>query len=790
MRRLNIISISLLSLFLFSAVTPLVLVKADFSDATNPETAFVYQQTFLDVNGDKIADKFSRELLKSTNTVIEAAIVFDKQITTGDRYDLTRLGVELSGEVWDQGHRTLVTTTKDNLDRIAGLDGVTLITSADIRFIMVAILGDDFSDFHALERYEGAQIFWGVGCALVPYYSGVENDINRLGEFTAIVDSTDMRYMKDEVPSESTDMEAQVTTLSTSQLINATGLWDMGYKGSGVKVGNIDTGINSAHLAFSGRVIAAESFITYALGYDHEDLTTTDFNGHGTHTSGTILGDDSVNFNYQGVAPEALLYFAKIDSPATLPSMIAGLNYLAADKKVDVINLSFGGGDGVGRDVVEIAFANVVRSKKISCSISAGNEGDTGFYSVGSPGTCDDVITVGALDSTGMPYGLEYYSSFGLSADDHMKPDLLAPGAEILSCSHIGNGYVTKSGTSMAAPHVTGALALLVQACEGEGITFNPGVFKAALMLSGELIGVELMMQGRGYINVGHAFTLIKNAPVGNGFPLIGALNPVVSPLHFWENLAQGQVHEQYLTTVTSQKINLTLEVTGDAAAYITVGSFITAYTNPLKVTYTIPVDAPVGTVTGLFTLKFNETVLDTAAIEFDILPSTGHRMLLSFRTTDYSIDHMYGQYAEFSEGILDAGFVISEQNVFLDSGVLANYEAVWLPDPFNFDYPYGYLDEWDTTETYNPWTEGEKTALTDYVQSGGSVFLCFLGETEENIDGYGIIQTNTNVSVLNEWTEQFGIHVRDTIWTSPSTVIVDPVGYHPLTAGVTGIDH
>jgi len=427
MKHGKILSICLLSLFIFSAAMPFVLANAELGNVAASETT-VYKKTTFDINGDKIDDKLLRDIAKSGSIFVDAVLLYDQRISSSDRARLDHIGVTHFEETWDLGRRVVISFNKDRLDLITSLPGVSLVTTAEKRFIVVAIEGEDFSDLSVLEQYEGAEIFWGVGCALVPHYSGVETDIARLGTYTAIADTTDLKLYPDEVE----ELDAGLVTDSTTSAvaINATTMWSLGYDGAGVKVGVIDTGINENHVGFEGRVIDAESFVSIAYGYDYDDPTTTDPNGHGTHTSGTVGAGDTAGTRV-GIAKECSIYHAKIGSPAPLPSIIAGLNWLVNTKQVKVINLSFGGGDSPGWDPLEIAFGNAVRNKQVTCAISAGNEGDEGFYTVGSPAH-DATILVGGVDATGGTPSMMYYSSRGPTADNHMKPDVLAPGYQNL----------------------------------------------------------------------------------------------------------------------------------------------------------------------------------------------------------------------------------------------------------------------------------------------------------------------------------------------------------------------
>ncbi|NHJ87875.1 MAG: S8 family serine peptidase, partial [Asgard group archaeon] len=558
MKHGKIFSLIFLSLLAFSLFTPSVILNANLS-FPNTSSTKIYQKTIIDVNGDKIDDNFAKEIDVKGKYLIDAVLTFDHKMKSNDHFNLLKLGVTTSNEFWDQGHRTIVTTTSNNLVNIAKLAGLTSITSGEKRVIIVGIQGKDTSDLEALKIFKDVRIFHSIGCAIIRYYTGVENDIKLLGDYTLIADTTDSRFYPTVEIDENTDFTSKYLLINTATFLNATGMWAIGYDGSGIKVGNIDTGINVVHDAISGRIGGAQSFITSENNYDHEDLTITDPTGHGSHTSGIIMANDLVDANNRGMAPDALLYMAKVGAIATVASILEAINWLTTVVNVSVINFSYGGTDSPGYDAVQLAFANTIKNNNILVCISASNEG-SGTYTIGTPGSTDDVLTVGALYNIIIP-SVASYSSRGLTADNHLKPDVLAPGTNIYSLSRVGDDYVYMSATSMAAPHLTGAVALLVEACNANSIAINPGVFKAALMKSCTAIsGTSVLAQGRGYVNIGKAWNYIQNASRVDNTPLIGVLNPTANPIPWFDTLLQGQVHEQYLTTVSSQKINKTLE--------------------------------------------------------------------------------------------------------------------------------------------------------------------------------------------------------------------------------------
>jgi hypothetical protein len=552
----------------------------------------------------------------------------------------------------------------------------------------------------------------------------------------------------------------------------------------------MDTGINTDHNDIAGRVDAAQSFVTIANGYEEDDLTTTDFVGHGSHVTGIVAGDGTNDPDMIGMAPDTNIYFAKIGNPSTSLGTIAALNWLVEDMEVDVVNYSYGSEDEVGLGATDIAFSNAVKNKNVVCVTSAGNEGHAGFYTIGHPSS-DDIISVGNLDTTVEPFQIAQTSSKGPTVEGHMKPDILAPGTDIMSLLGGGQGYESRGGTSMASPHVVGGIALLIDACNDNGISWNPGLLKAAIMNTATKLPTDnILAETLGYIDVGQAWHYMDHAATSGGYPRIGACNPYKLPLPFWETIIQGQIVEQFLTCVSPYKTSLSLDITGTAAPLMTYELYQLHYTTLFRLVINVTEDTPLGIYTGQVSFKYSTYVLDTADIEFEVVAGSGKRMLLNFRTTKDKENHEnFGRYSGFINDAYSSGYAICEENVYLDSGVLNQYDAVWLPDPFYYYYPEAYNYTIDVIETWNPWTAGEKTALTTYVENGGSVFINFNGLHEEIDEDFGPLVEGSNVSIINEWISQWGITAAEALYTG-STQVINMKGISALAAGVDSIDH
>jgi serine protease AprX len=267
-----------------------------------------------------------------------------------------------------------------------------------------------------------------------------------------------------------------------------------GLTGQGVVVAVLDSGMAS-HKALTGKVIASVSMIA--------GESTTDEYGHGTHVAGIITGSGSYAAGVTplytgGIAPGAQLVNVRVlgeDGVGNTSDVIAGIDWVIANKSryhIKVINLSLGHAvtEPVGFDPLCAAVERASRAGIIVVA-AAGNAGKLAdgtpvLGGIASPGNSPYAITVGATNTWGTPSRdddtVTTYSSRGPTKwDNNAKPDLAAPGNKIISLEapgsyiatnypseHIAgsgnNGYLRMSGTSMSAPMISGAVALLLQA--------------------------------------------------------------------------------------------------------------------------------------------------------------------------------------------------------------------------------------------------------------------------------------------------------------------------------------
>ena len=288
--------------------------------------------------------------------------------------------------------------------------------------------------------------------------------------------------------------------------VGAPAVWrQLGVTGKGVGVAILDSGI-APHPDLAGRIVAAVDFTSGATG--GALVPPADPGGHGTHVAGLVAGDGTASGGaYAGVAPGANLIDVRVigaSGSTNVSTLIAGMQWVLAhraDYNIRVVNLSAGGPATTSyRDDPLAAAAEVLVFAGISVVVSAGNEGPH-ERTITTPGTDPYVITVGGIDDSGTATtaddALVSWSSRGVTPIDGLaKPDVVAPGRKVVSLRSPGStldqelpdrlvagldplvpAYFRLSGTSMAAPMVTGVVALMLEGSP----TLTPAQVKARL---------------------------------------------------------------------------------------------------------------------------------------------------------------------------------------------------------------------------------------------------------------------------------------------------------------------
>ena len=305
--------------------------------------------------------------------------------------------------------------------------------------------------------------------------------------FESLVDRTDIQLIREIPVIELIDPVASAPSSKAPKGVengvansNAPQLWSAGIDGTGALVCDVDTGAEGTHPAFSSRWRGLETSVPSTEAW-YDPVTSTTFpeefawSSHGTHTMGTILGDDGQG-NQIGMAPGATWIAAgvidRVNIETTLTDAYAAFQWAADpdgnpstfDDVPDVISNSWGYRSSWGYPVCDDFYQPVIDAAEAAGAIvvfAAGNEGHSGLRLPG--GRIDsalNVFSIGALNQDGTT--IAGFSSRGPSECDNttIKPEISAVGVDVRS-STAGGNYGSLSGTSMATPHVAGGVALL-----------------------------------------------------------------------------------------------------------------------------------------------------------------------------------------------------------------------------------------------------------------------------------------------------------------------------------------
>lgn len=272
--------------------------------------------------------------------------------------------------------------------------------------------------------------------------------------------------------------------------------WDAhknGILGEGIGIAVLDTGI-SPHPDFflQGNRIAAFADFVNGRSFPYDDAN------HGTHICGILAsGKEVERGRYQGIAPKSHLVCAKIldgFGNGKTSTALAAFQWICKKKEkynIRILNISMGMTVEHPKDEFSpfMEAINELWDRGIVIVAAAGNNGP-GEKTITAPGIGRKLITVGSCE--------DGFSGQGPTINCIKKPDLCAPGRQILSCSNEGNGYLIKSGTSMSTPMVSAAAALLLS----EEPWLTPKEVKWRLLSSSRNLHLSWKQQGAGMLDI------------------------------------------------------------------------------------------------------------------------------------------------------------------------------------------------------------------------------------------------------------------------------------------------
>ncbi|MBI2105340.1 S8 family serine peptidase [Candidatus Woesearchaeota archaeon] len=346
-----------------------------------------------------------------------------------------------------------------NSDKVDGLVVETL--ESDDNIDVVVILKDVQADYNILTlgyNPDNENIIQDLG------FSDDAYSFSMFNGFSTRIDSDDLERLVDDERVEKIyyKREYKINLQDSIPLINASLVHPLkinseNLTGAGETVCILDTGVNYTHPDLGGcfgnncKIIGGYDFV-------NNDNDPIDDQGHGTHVTGIVAGNGTLN----GVAPDANIVAVKVcDSSGDCNFVNEGIDWCVSNAvtyNISIISMSLGGGlyesacdsDSSVDPVTVIAVDNAT-SQNIFVSVSSGNDGNT--TAISSPACIGNSTSVGSTDKN------DLISSFTNRAS---ILDLLAPGGSINSTS-MSSLYELRSGTSMAAPHVSGAAAVLMQ---------------------------------------------------------------------------------------------------------------------------------------------------------------------------------------------------------------------------------------------------------------------------------------------------------------------------------------
>jgi serine protease AprX len=277
------------------------------------------------------------------------------------------------------------------------------------------------------------------------------------------------------------DGRLEIQMNDVNEVHDVTQVWEeTGYTGAGSVVAIIDTGIDSDHVGLDDiddsnytndtKVIAFYDAVNYPELTNGTEIKAYDDQGHGTHCAGITAGTGAPDFQYKGVAPKAQLVGVKVlDSggSGSFATVMAGMEWTVEKRHIFNIraaSMSLGGPGAIewtsSEEESVNRMGNEMMREGVALFIAAGNSAFSA--QIGTPGSAEDVITVGALDKN---TAIAVYSSQGPTEEGRVKPNIAFVGSSVMAPDfNTVDGYTSKSGTSMATPGAAGLAALMYQA--------------------------------------------------------------------------------------------------------------------------------------------------------------------------------------------------------------------------------------------------------------------------------------------------------------------------------------
>ncbi|MFX0080900.1 MAG: S8 family serine peptidase [Candidatus Hodarchaeota archaeon] len=607
------------------------------------------------------------------------------------------------------------------------------------------IIKSVFNDFTIISHYD---IISGTYLKLNPLeLLSKENSLMKIADIKKIYKSEILEnpYILDN--------SVQLSALNDDDYPNwwlpAIGAESLAYDGSGVRVAVIDTGIYN-HPSLN--VVANQNFV-----HDEDPSNYDDDVGHGTHVAGIIGGDGTgSDGKYRGVAPGVSLINARAGNNSGLEEadIINAIDWSSkpiglGGADADIISMSFGGGYPYISDLITQAITNAQDAYGVIFVASAGNEGPD-YFTGSTPASGIDVIAVGATDQNDE---LAFFSSWGPTFGYLGYPDVVAPGINIISTEakgstiskeerYIGNyfdfsgdaDYIPLSGTSMSAPMVSGALAILKDAYPN----LTPETARIALLEGASILSSEAdddyLKSGAGLINVSASLNYLDSlSPNYNDTAIVYPDNLPIKP---YDLLRFPGDHQKFNLTVLSGKSNTyEIEVPSNIQGVsLTVDKSTIIFSDPGIDFVELDIKIKNDAIPGIREVELNLTVggqiYDVVNIDLDIRLPEYNILMESY----HGLNDWFPEFTFNQMGFYEVMSDISEMNISIDYKM-----EYWTPD-YNKNTSNSILTE-ERLAQYDlvvlqapilPYSPYEISNLKNYFDRGGNIL--FLGTRYQDL--------------------------------------------------------
>ncbi|MBD3233664.1 MAG: S8 family serine peptidase [candidate division Zixibacteria bacterium] len=555
-------------------------------------------------------------------------------------------------------------------------------------------------------------------------------------------------------PVETKESEGIIAGVETGvEVINAPAAWDRGFTGAGRLVSHLDTGVNGNHPSLDDRWRGLDpQYAGHPEWAWYDPVTNTDFpfdaGTHGTHTMGTICGADHNSGDTVGVAIDAEWISAgvidRVDIPTTIADAFTAFQWIADPDGnpgttfdvPDVCSNSWGispiyhSGYTYPCDPYFWTVNDNCEAAGAAIVFAAGNEGYWGSNSLRTPAdrgsTPYATFAVGAVNGNQSGYPIADFSSRGPSdcGPYTTKPEVVAPGVDVRSSYSYG-GYTTMSGTSMACPHVAGAICILRQAAPNASID----ELKEALMMTAYDLGPngEDNTYGWGLIDVNAAIDYL-----GGGPDLDITMTPDNPPIEidppgsFTFDGVLENTTDQYQTTDVWIMIDVPgYGMFGPVLRYNNLTLAPNQTLNVYNVNQNVPAYAPAGMYEYIsYCGDYPSDIVDQSSFEFRVLGEGGGGMV--------DFEDVPEQYWYFGGGQNLGGFYsglnFGSSVTILESQVYGYNDTGYPPHSgyqvaFTADVPTIRVDFDALTDHVGVWyTVGSGTLYLEAYNSGGGL--------------------------------------------------------------------